>query len=141
MSDETKEPFLQRWSRRKKEDKAQLPAADENPVPALPPTEQLTPESDFTGFMHPKVEDALRRAALKKLFADPHFRLPDPYEPFSGDWNVGEPISQELLATLNQAKTHLFSENEEEKKQEEEEKQIATEEQPKQADEPGKQDA
>ena len=59
--------------------------------------------------MHPKVEDALRRAALKKLFSgDPHFNLPDPFEPYSGDWTVGEPIPPEMLATLNQAQTLLF---------------------------------
>jgi hypothetical protein len=138
VTDDTKEPFLQRWSRLKKEEK-QLPAKDDSPAPSLPAVDKLTPESDFTGFMHPKVEDALRRAALKKMFADPHFKLADPFEPFSGDWNVGEPISQELLATLNQAKTHLFSEpKKEEEKQEE--TQVATKE-PKQADEPGKQDA
>ena len=28
----------------------------------LPPVENLTPDSDFTGFMHPKVEDAVRCA-------------------------------------------------------------------------------
>lgn len=137
MSEDTKEPFLQRWSRLKKEEKKELPAQDEKPLPPLPPLEKLTPQSDFTGFMHPKVEDALRRAALKKLFADPHFNLPDPYEAYSGDWTGGEPISQEFLATLNQAKTHLFGE----KDKNEEVDKVATEEQPKQEDEPGKQDA
>ena len=75
------------------------------PAPALPAPEQLTPESDFSGFMHPKVEDALRRVALKKLFSDPHFNLPDPFEAYSGDWTGGEPIPEEMLATLNQART------------------------------------
>ena len=42
--------------------------------PALPPVEKLTPESDFAPFMHPKVDDALRRVALKKLFARPAFQ-------------------------------------------------------------------
>jgi uncharacterized protein DUF3306 len=110
---------------------------EEAPKPAVPPVENLTPDSDFTPFMHPKVEDALRRVALKKLFNDPHFNTPDPFEPFSGDWNVGEPISEELLATLNQAKQHLFSE--------EQKKEPPAAEEPKQEiakpDEPGKQDA
>ena len=104
------EDFLRRWSRRKKEAAAQAAAEAavdkpaETPKPTLPPIDKLTPESDYSGFMHPKVEDALRRTALKKLFAgDPHFNLPDPYEAYSGDWTVGEPISEELLATLNQA--------------------------------------
>jgi hypothetical protein len=141
-----KEAFLHRWSRRKhqaEKEKDQLPAAETKP-PALPPVDSLTPESDFTGFMHPKVEDSLRRVALKKLFNDPHFNIPDPFEPYSGDWNVAEPISNELLATLNQAKTHLFSDKQkdEQKKPEEQEQVAAQEPAPEQkADEPGKQDA
>ncbi|HXJ50903.1 MAG TPA: DUF3306 domain-containing protein [Burkholderiales bacterium] len=119
---EEKEKFLSRWSRLKSESK-ELPQRkgdkEETPAPVLPPVENLTPESDFTGFMHPKVEDALRRAALKKLFSDPHFNVPDPYEPFSGDWTGGEPISEEMLATLNQARTLLFNKAEENKDEQE----------------------
>jgi hypothetical protein len=85
---------------------------EEGPPPALPAVDTLTTESDFTGFMHSKVEDALRRVALKKLFSDPHFNVPDPFEPFSGDWTGGEPISEEVLATLNQARTLLFDKEE-----------------------------
>jgi len=139
MSEEKKEAFLQRWSRMKREEK--LPVPEETPKPALPPTDTLTPDSDFTGFMHPKVEDALRRVALKKLFSgDPHFNLPDPFEPFSGDWTGGEPIPDEMLAALNQARTHLFGDQKEER-QEQPEPQQTAEEKPKAADEPGKQDA
>ncbi len=136
MAEEKKDAFLQRWSRLKHEEKKQPPATEEKPAPTLPPVDKLTPESDFTGFMHPKVEDALRRAALKKLFSDPHFNLPDPYEAYSGDWTVGEPIPPEMLATLNQAKQLLFSEKKEEPKE-----QAAPEEKPKPTDEPGRQDA
>lgn len=115
-----KETFLGRWSRLKREDRSedkQLPDKPQSEAPQLPPADQLTAESDFTGFMHPKVEDALRRVALKKLFTDPHFNTPDPFEPFSGDWTVAEPISDELMKTLNQARTHLFGD--ENKKEEE----------------------
>jgi hypothetical protein len=130
-----KEPFLARWSRLKREQPVEKPA--ETPAPALPPVEQLTPESDFKDFMHPKVKEELRRLALKKLFTDPHFNLPDPFEPFSGDWTVGEPISPELLATLNQARTVLL--NEPEKKTAEREPEQNVEEAQKQ-DEPRRQD-
>ena len=106
-----KEDFLRRWSRLKKEAPAEKPA--ETPMPSLPALEKLTPESDFSGFMHPKVEDALRRVALKKLFAgDPHFNLPDPFEPFSGDWTAAATIPDEMLKTLNQARTLLLSDEE-----------------------------
>jgi Protein of unknown function (DUF3306) len=129
-----KEDFLRRWSRLKKEDK--LPVSEEKPAPALPPVDQLTPESDFSGFMHPKVEDALRRVALKKLFrGDPHFNLPDPYEAYSGDWTVGEPIPDEMMATLNQAQQLLFGDKKEEKKEE-----VVEQAKPTEPNEPGKQD-
>lgn len=135
---EDKEAFLHRWSRLKKQQAEPVEKKDDKPAPALPPVEKLTPESDFSGFMNPKVEDALRRVALKKLFSDPHFNLPDPFEAYSGDWTGGEPIPQEMLATLNQAQQLLFSEKKEEKQDEKQE--LAAEEKPK-PDEPGKQDA
>jgi hypothetical protein len=139
MADEKSEAFLHRWSRLKHEEKNAPAPKEETPAPTLPPVDKLTPESDFTGFMHPKVEDSLRRVALKKLFNDPHFNIPDPFEPYSGDWNVAEPISEELLATLNQAKQHLFSDKKEEKDQQDVAAQEPAAEQ--KTDEPGKQDA
>jgi len=93
--------------------------------------------------MHPKVEDALRRAALKKLFSDPHFNIPDPYEAYSGDWTVGEAIPDEMLATLNQARTLLFSDKQKEEadaKQVAEEQAKIAQQQAKKDDEPGRQD-
>ena len=124
---EDREAFLSRWSRMKREAPAKEKALEEKqaldaqPAPALPPVEKLTPESDFRDFMHPKVDDALRRIALKKMFADPHFQLPDLFEPFSGDWTSAEPISPELLATLNQVRTVLFPEQEKKEEQAKEE--------------------
>jgi hypothetical protein len=134
-TDEKKEAFLDRWSRLKR-DSVEEKKEEEFPKPSLPPVDKLTPESDFTGFMHPKVEDALRRVALKKLFSDPRFNVPDPYEAYSGDWTGGEPIPEEMLAALNQAKRLLFDE----KKKEEAKEQVASEEEPK-ADELGRKDA
>ena len=136
------ENFLRRWSRLKHEEKAKAPVAEEKPAPALPPVDKLTPESDFTGFMHPKVDDALRRVALKKLFNDAHFNVPDPFEPYSGDWNVGEAIPEEMLAKLNQAATHVFAEQEKDKEEKKAELASTPAPQPEtKPDEPGKQDA
>ena len=132
MADE-KEAFLSRWSRLKQEPPPEK--APESPAPVLPPVDKLTPESDFSGFMHPKVEDALRRVALKKLFSDPHFNLPDPYEAYSGDWTGGEPIPEAMLASLEQMKA-LLKQPSAEKTIEE----VSKDEKP-QPDEPGKQDA
>jgi len=51
-------------------------------------------------------DEDLRRAALKRIFSDPHFNLPDPFEAYSGDFTRGEPIPPEMLRTLVQAR-HL----------------------------------
>lgn len=148
MAVEDKEAFLSRWSRLKRAEGEQQPEpparTEDEAAPALPPLDQVTPESDFAPFMHPKVADALRRVALKKLFADPHFNVPDLNEAFSGDWTGGEPISAELLKTLNQARTVLFREEDEQQRREEAAaaKQVADQEQqPKDDDGPARQDA
>ena len=115
MSEE-KEAFLDRWSRRKREQPAEAPAPAETkaeaPAPELPPVEGLKPESDFKPFMNPQVDLSTRRDALKKLFADAHYNIPDPFEPFSGDYTVEDPISPEFLKTLNHARRLLFDEPE-----------------------------
>jgi len=136
VTEEKKEAFLSRWSRRKKTESgnAVVPAKDDTPAPVLPPVDSLTPQSDFAPFMNPKVEDALRRVALKKLFSDPHFNLPDPYEAYSGDWTGGEPIPEAMLASLEQMKSLLRTPPAETAKTE-----IPPEEKP-QPDEPRRQD-
>ena len=119
MSEESKdqEAFLDRWSRRKLEQAEGKPAplqkaeAESSAVP-LPPVEGLTPDSDFKPFMAANVDGATRRAALKKLFADAHFNVPDPFEAYSEDWTVGEKIPMEMLKTLNHAQKLLFDEPE-----------------------------
>jgi hypothetical protein len=142
--DDKGEPFLARWSRRKLEkpaaEEAPQPPAAASVAPTLPPVEKLTPESDFSGFMHPKVEDTLRRVALKKLFTDPHFNTPDPFEPYSIDLTVSETIPEEMLASLEQVKT-MLRKPPEERTVEQEQGKAAEEEQVAKPDEPGRQDA
>lgn len=132
MSEE-KEPFLSRWSRLKTEARespgeaaretgspalpvggaGSVSGADVPPAPApLPPVNELTPESDFKPFMHSQVDPGTRRAALKRLFADSRFNVPDPFEAYSEDYTGGEPIPVEMLKTLNQAKRLLFDDAE-----------------------------
>jgi hypothetical protein len=138
-----KEPFLSRWSRLKQEKPVETEKKDETAAPALPSVESLTPESDFSSFMHPKVGDALRRVALKKLFSDPHFNVADPYEAYSGDWTGGEPIPPAMLETLKQARSVLFREEDEEKKRLAEQEKLEQEKisgSEKPADAPGRKD-
>jgi hypothetical protein len=112
------EAFLERWSRLKCEQppegapaapgsqRGQPPAKSEQdaPVPVLPPVDQLKPESDFTPFMNPKVADGTRRLALKKLFTDAHFNIPEAYEPYSADFTQGEPIPAKILKAINRVR-------------------------------------
>ena len=137
---EPKENFLDRWSRLKQEQAKEEPAPlaekkKEEPMPVLPAVEDLRPDSDFKPFMDPRVDKETRRAALKKLFADAHFNVPDPYEAYSEDYTGGEPIPLEMLKKLEHARHLLFDEKEQVKEQ-------LAEKPPQEAkDVPGKQDA
>jgi len=78
------------------------------PPTVLPPVETLTPTSDFTPFMRPDVDPALRRAALHKLFADPHFNVMDGLDVYIDDYSKPDPISPEMVRTLRHAR-YIFS--------------------------------
>jgi hypothetical protein len=112
--------FLSRWSRRKIEARkgepqppvaAPVPAeaasvstepqAPEQAAHALPPVESLTPESDFTPFMKSDVEPATRRAALKKLFADPQFNVMDGLDTYIADYSQPDPLPDGWLEKMN----------------------------------------
>ncbi len=104
--------FLSRWSRLKQEAREQPPvtppAVDATaPVPELPPVDTLTMESDFSGFFHPKVDENLRRAALKKLFSDPHFNIMDGLDTYIDDYSQPNPLPAAMLAGLRQAQNIL----------------------------------
>ena len=109
----TDQPFLSRWSQRKqaaREAPADAPPAGEvvdTPVPDLPPVDELTPQSDFSAFMHPKVDPDLRRAALRKLFSDPHFNVMDGLDTYVDDYSQPDPLSPGMLAGLRQAQNIL----------------------------------
>lgn len=109
----TDQPFLARWSQRKHEARESPPAAapaDEivdTPAPDLPPVDELTLQSDFSAFMHPKVDADLRRAALKKLFSDPHFNVMDGLDTYVDDYSKSDPLPPGMLAGLRQAQNIL----------------------------------
>jgi len=109
-----KEPFLSRWSRRKLEadqragaaKAAESPPAAALPAAAVQPAAELqehgTPE--FREFFDPRVDEALRRVALKKLFGDPHFNVMDGLDTYIDDYSKPDPIPAAMLRQLNQAK-------------------------------------
>ena len=111
---ETAEEFLSRWSKRKQELRAEAqaprpvqPATPETKVPELPPVDKLTMDSDYSGFFHPKVDEALRRSALKKLFSDPHFNIMDGLDTYIDDYSISDPIPAAMLAEMKSAQDIL----------------------------------
>ncbi len=73
------------------------PVVEESPPKALtdtdmPPIESLTPESDFTQFLAEGVSDALRRAALRKLFHLPQFNVLDGMNDYDEDYTTFEKL-------------------------------------------------
>lgn len=121
------DPFLSRWSRLKKASKGApggdiaspppappvAPVAASVPAPAatpqaeraaapLPPLESLTSESDFSPFMRAKVEESVKRQALKTLFQDPRFNVMDGLDVYIGDYSVEDPLPDGWLQKMSQ---------------------------------------
>ena len=85
-------------------------ASATEPVRALPTLEdaaRLTHESDFSAFVSQGVDKDVRRLALKKLFADPHFNIPDRLDMYMDDYNKPDPVSATMLAALDHARSVL----------------------------------
>ncbi len=107
---ENGENFVTRWSRLKREEAKEAPVSQpqpaspvadpDSPPPDLPPVDKLTIDSDYTGFFHPKVDEKLRRAALRKLFGDPHFNVMDGLDVYIDDYSKNDPLPAEMLAQL-----------------------------------------
>lgn len=125
----TEETFLSRWSRRKSEARrvgtpdaaapADPPAAPvgtevRSPAPEPPSIDSLKGlAADYREFLKPGIDDALKRAALKKLFADPHFNVMDGLDVYIDDYTKGEPIPEEMLKRLAHVQDLLFKDEKE----------------------------
>ncbi len=73
-------------------------------VPSLPPVESLTIDSDFAPFLKPTVGEGVRRAALKKLFADPRFNVMDGLDVYIDDYSKFTPVPPDIVRELAQAR-------------------------------------
>ena len=79
------------------------------PSPTLVDAQQLTPESDFKGFMARGVAPEVKNAAMKKLFADPHFNVMDRMDVYIDDYGLPDPLPMAMLRQMTSAKTlNLF---------------------------------
>lgn len=123
--------FLGRWSRRKTDVLQGKPLAEpvpESPVAQNPLTVKPEPEpapagvpaekklltlddvkllhkdSDFKPFMAGDVGPEVRNAAMKKLFADPHFNVMDGLDIYIDDYSRSDPIPESMLRQMASAK-------------------------------------
>jgi hypothetical protein len=95
---------------------AASPADVSAPAPTLADAQQLTPESDFTGFMARGVAPDVKNAAMKKLFADPHFNVMDRLDIYIDDYSQPDPLPLAMLRQMTSAKTlNLFDDEPENK--------------------------
>lgn len=135
-----KEGFLRRWARLKAtpdlapsgaarlmDDPAQpivhsavppaVPAsAPERQAPTLEDVARLTPQSDYSAFVAGGVDPAVRRLALKKMFADPNFAVMDGLDIYIDDYTKASPLTDAMLASLWHAPgvlTRLLEKNDE----------------------------
>jgi hypothetical protein len=76
----------------------------DRPAPTLEDAARLTPQSDFSAFVGQGVDKDVRRLALKKLFADPHFNVMDRLDMYMDDYNKPDPVSATMLAALSHAR-------------------------------------
>lgn len=79
------------------EDKPLLTDAD------MPDIETLTPDSDFKPFMSKGVSHALRRKALRKLFASPFFQIRDGLDDYDDDFTSFAPLGDTVTADMKYA--------------------------------------
>jgi hypothetical protein len=134
--DDTPEPFLRRWARLKADPAAreaeptteapaappaehaptaveadtaegadeQLPPADED----LPPLEALDEHSDYSGFMSPRVSQALRKQALRKLFRSQKFNYICELDDYIDDYTSFPPLGDMITADMKHAAERLL---------------------------------
>ncbi|WP_426193314.1 DUF3306 domain-containing protein [Massilia sp. DWR3-1-1] len=82
---------------------AVAPAPEVAP-PTIADAAALTADSDFSVFVGKNVDAAVRRLAMKKLFADPHFHGHDGLDIYMGDYNLPSPVSADMLAQMTHNK-------------------------------------
>lgn len=77
-----------------------------SPDPAAPPpltledARALTSQSDFKPFMAQQVQPDVRNAAMKKLFADPHYNVMDGLDTYIDDYTKSDPIPESMLRQM-----------------------------------------
>lgn len=89
-------------------------AAEPPPPPTLADAQALTTDSDFKPFVARGVAPEVRNAAMKKLFADPHYNVMDGLDIYIGDYSQPDPLPASVLRQM--ASAHFLGFFDDEKK-------------------------
>jgi hypothetical protein len=73
------------------------------PAPTLDDVAHLPPGAEIGRFLSPSVDEGVKRAAFKKLFADPHFNVMDGLDTYIDDYSKPDPLPLAMLRQLAQA--------------------------------------
>ncbi len=73
-------------------------------LPTLDDVARLEPGANIAGFVGRNVAPEVRNAAVKKLFADPHFNVMDGLDVYIDDYNKTEPLPRQWLRQMMQAR-------------------------------------
>jgi hypothetical protein len=90
------------------------PAAAAQPEPlSMQDVAALNAESDFKPFVARAVSPEVRNAAMKKLFADPHFNVMDGLDIYIDDYSIPDPLPAAMLRKMASAQfLNLFDDKE-----------------------------
>ena len=78
-------------------------SAPDAALPTLDDVQALTSDADFQPFMQPGVGAEVRNAAMKKLFADPHFNVMDGLDIYIDDYSRPDPLPAGMLRKMASA--------------------------------------
>ena len=127
--------FLHRWSRRKssnlieegvqpeldsssKNQTVEIKEPENSDVPQIPTMDDVEKidkgAADFSVFMHGDVDQTVQRAAMRKLFSDPHFKVMDGLDIYIDDYSKPDPVSDEMLSKMVQSEMLGLFKNQEE---------------------------
>lgn len=79
------------------------PAPARPPPPTLEDAARLEPGAEVKRFVAPDVDPQVRNAALKKLFADPHYNVMDGLDVYIDDYGKPDPIPASMLRQMVQS--------------------------------------
>jgi hypothetical protein len=89
------------------------PVEQPPPPPTLEDAAALRPGAEVHRFIAPNVDESVQRAALKKLFADPHFNVMDGLDTYIDDYGKPDPIPESMLRQMVQSRAlGLFADEE-----------------------------